>query len=93
VKDHVPVSVVVLVPVRRPVGRPHVQFHVARPEGGSDADAGVEEVGAGIPVVLPAVDDFHRLAGRSQQRALDQARFPDIMEKILFHGPAHHEYK
>ena len=40
-----------------PVGLFNMQFYITRPNGIMDPDFGIAEVGAGIQVELPAVDN------------------------------------
>jgi hypothetical protein len=59
VQNHVVVSFVLVVGVKKPVARLVVNLHVAHPKGSGNLDFGVEEIGPCIAVVQSGVDDFH----------------------------------
>ena len=59
VQNHVVVSLVLVVGVKKPVARLVVNLHVAHPKGSGNFDFSVEEIGPCIAVVQSGVDDFH----------------------------------
>ena len=76
-----------LVLVAGPVGGAQVDFHGAVPLHLAQAQAGIQEIGAGVGVAVAGLQHLDFLAlGRAQVGLIEVLVLPDVVEEIFFHG-------
>ena len=66
-QDDILVSLVILVSMSVPVGRFHMNLHMASPEFVADLDFRLQEVGTRVGVAVACRHHFHRFAFRGLQ--------------------------
>ena len=87
-QHHIIVGVVGAVVVAVPVGRLHMHFDIAHPQGVADADVGVYEIGARITIERPWAFHNDRHPIYCAKLPLQQLVLPDILKEVFvhFHG-------
>ena len=81
------VTLVLVVVVEEPIGRLHVEFHVARPLCAVDDDLGAREVRPRVGIGEARVDDFDgKAVDGLEGRERKQTMSPDVAQQFFHEG-------
>jgi hypothetical protein len=72
----IPVRLIILMAMFKPVGGMQMNFHVPCPDCVPDPQSGVKKVGAAIGVLLPGMYNYQRVTGFSDQIGIEMPVFP-----------------
>jgi hypothetical protein len=62
-----------------------VHLDIPRPGGIPDPQAGIEEIGSGIPVMFAGMEHGNVIAGNRAHRSFQEPELPQVMKEIFGH--------